>query len=220
LLGVGTISLTDGAWHQVVAVRDNSTNDNIIYVDGIEQGRSNHNYLVGFGSATAELNIGWLANTATGLYFNGSIDELALYNRALSPAEIQEHYAAGLLGNGIETLRPGPVADAGIDQTVAKMALVSLDGSLSADEDGTLSYQWQQTAGTLVSLSGASSVAASFTAPNITAPSESLTFELTVTDDDGQASSDFVNVTVSNTSGTSGGGGGGGGCFISTIFQK
>ena len=80
LSGVGTISLADGSWHHVVAVRDESSDANIVYVDGVEQGRVNHNYGTRFGSATAALNIGWL-DTETGYHFDGLIDEVALYDR-------------------------------------------------------------------------------------------------------------------------------------------
>jgi hypothetical protein len=224
LSGVGTISLTDGSWHHVMAVRDDTTDDNIIYVDGVEQGRVNHNYVTGFGSATASLNIGWL-NTGTGFHFDGLIDEVALYDRALSLTEIQEHRDAGLLGNGIETLRPEPVADAGLDQTVSEATEVTLDGSNSSDADGAIvSYLWEQTGGTAVTLTNASSDTATFTAPDVAAAGETLTFELTVTDDDGQTSIDTISVTVNDGTATSngggGGGGGGGGCFIFTMFYR
>ena len=320
--GVGIISLSDGSWHHVVAVRDDSTDDNIIYVDREERGRTKHDYTAGFWSATAALNIGWL-NLAPYYYFDGFIDEVALYDRALPLAEIQAHYDAGLLGNGIETLRPAPeavadgnptnpkettvvtldgtgssvgyagttitsylweqtagtqvtlsdetadtatftapdvaaagetlvftltvtaddgqsdsdtinigvvdrilpVADAGTDQDATEGDTVTLDGSISSDADGTIaSYQWAQTGGTAVTLSGASTDTATFTAPDVAAAGETLVFRLTVTDDDGQTSSDTVSVNVSDSTATTsddtggGGGGGGGGCFINTMF--
>ncbi|MBC2710754.1 MAG: LamG domain-containing protein [Desulfosarcina sp.] len=205
LSGVGTISLADGSWHHVVAVRDDSASpdgDNIIYVDGFEQGRVSHNYVTRFGSATADLNIGWL-DTGTSFYFDGLIDEVALYDRALPLAEIQEHHYAGLQGNGIVTLRPGPVADAGAD-----------------DADGAIvSYLWEPTAGTSVTLTNASTDTATFTAPNVAAAGAILTIQLTVTDDDGQKSIDTISVNVNDGTVTStGGGGGGGGCFITMMF--
>jgi hypothetical protein len=111
-------------------------------------------------------------------------------------------------------------ADAGPDQEVNEGNPVTLDGTGSTDSDGTIiTYQWEQVpGGTPVQLSGASTDTATFTAPDVTAAGETLTFRLTVTDDDDLASTDKVSITVHNptSSDDGGGGGGGGGCFIAT----
>jgi hypothetical protein len=92
-----------------------------------------------------------------------------------------------------------PTADAGTDQTVNEGDSVNLDGSGSSDPDGTIdSYSWTQTAGTQVTLSDASSATPSFTAPDVGADGDTLTFELTVTDNDGETATDTVNVQVNN----------------------
>ena len=141
LVGVGTIDPTDGSWHHVVGVRDESIDTNLIYVDGVLQGSVVFDYAAGFGSATTALNIGWL-NLTPFYHFGGTLDEIALYDRALPQAEIQAHRDAGLLGQGIETLVLEPVADAGPDQIVFDE--ITLDGSLSNHPDGEIiSYQWQ-----------------------------------------------------------------------------
>lgn len=88
-----------------------------------------------------------------------------------------------------------PISDAGDDQTVDENTEVILSGS-GTDTDGTIAqYSWLQTAGTNVTITDADSASASFTAPNIDSD-ETLTFELTVTDDDGVDHRDNVNVTV------------------------
>ncbi|MBF0370351.1 MAG: tandem-95 repeat protein [Magnetococcales bacterium] len=88
-----------------------------------------------------------------------------------------------------------PVADAGTDETVSEGDSVTLYGS-GSDQDGTVdSFQWEQTGGTTVALTNADTARASFTAPDVT-EDEALTFELTVTDNDGASDSDEVVVTV------------------------
>lgn len=88
-----------------------------------------------------------------------------------------------------------PVADAGADQTVAPGQQVSLDGSGSVDpQGGTLTYGWMQLDGDAVTLDASDAEAASFTAPEVTAPT-SLTFRLTVTNAQG-TDTDEVVITV------------------------
>jgi hypothetical protein len=223
------IVLTDGAWHHVVAVRDATGGNNILYVDGVEQGRETSvTYTTGFGSSAADINMGWLDFPATSNFpYDGLLDEVALYDRALDVDEIDAHYAAGLLNNGVESLRPEPLAAAGADQTVEEGDAVTLDGSASSDapNGAIVDFLWEQTStGTTVTLSGAATDTATFTAPAVAAAGEVLTFQLTVTDNDGLIDVDTTSVTVEDSTTTTtpppttSGGGGGGGCFINTMF--
>ena len=71
---------------------------------------------------------------------------------------------------------------------------MTLNGNGSTDTDGTIaSYSWAQTGGTAVTLTGANTATPSFTAPIGPA---TLTFELTVTDNDGATDTDTVVVNV------------------------
>jgi PKD repeat protein len=92
-----------------------------------------------------------------------------------------------------------PVADAGPDQGVNTLTLVTLDGSGSSDPDGNLplAYRWTQTGGPAVTLSNPLAVSPAFTAPPD--PAE-LIFTLTVTDSLGlpDPTPDQVVVTVGN----------------------
>ena len=87
----GSKDLTNGSWHHIAAVRDTSTGEIRIYVDGINEASQLINFADGFDSAVAELNIGWL-NLAGGYRFQGVADEVALYSRALSDGEVRSHY--------------------------------------------------------------------------------------------------------------------------------
>jgi lysophospholipase L1-like esterase len=94
-----------------------------------------------------------------------------------------------------------PTANAGADQTNVKETTgVTLDGSGSSDADGTIvSYSWTQTVGPGVTLSDDNVAQPTFTAPEVAVAGDTLTFELTVTDDDGlTSSSDTVHVTIAD----------------------
>ncbi len=83
----------------------------------------------------------------------------------------------------VKVLGPGevlpPVASAGADQTTPKRKLVRLYGSASGTHGGALTYLWQEVSGDPVTLQGATSTAASFTAP---AAAQDLKFNFTVTE--------------------------------------
>ncbi|MCL4401500.1 MAG: PKD domain-containing protein [Acidobacteria bacterium] len=86
-----------------------------------------------------------------------------------------------------------PVADAGSDQIGVSSGTITLDGSASYDPDGgVLTYQWTQLSGPAVSLSGANTAKASFTA----ADGQTYSFRLTVKNTSGLQSSARVNVTT------------------------
>jgi hypothetical protein len=96
-----------------------------------------------------------------------------------------------------ETSAPNalPVANAGIDQTVASKTTVTLNGSASSDPDGTITgYTWRQLSGFAVTLSSTSVAQPTFTAPTVSSASL-LTFGLVVTDN-GSASSTENTVSI------------------------
>ncbi len=93
-----------------------------------------------------------------------------------------------------------PTANAGADQTVDELSDVTLDGSASRDSDGSIaSYAWSQTspASPSVDIANDSARMATFTAPEVSGNTE-FVFELRVVDDDGDASTDTVRVTVND----------------------
>ena len=193
----GTIPLDNTKFYHIVAVRDGSANENRLYVDGVLDDTESATYADGFASL-ADLNIGWI-NRSHGYHFQGTLDEVALYDKALSASEILEHYQAGLAGKGIDTLvpKPGPVADAGPDQAVIEGDLVTLDGSNSSDSDGTIdAYLWEQEAGTPVTLSDETSEKPTFVVPDVGSKGDTLTFKLTVTDNDGLEDDDTVQIDI------------------------
>lgn len=102
----------------------------------------------------------------------------------------------GLAGGSTTPVNRAPKANAGADVAVVGPATVTLDATGSTDSDGTIvSYQWTQVSGSPVLLNAADTATASFEAVEVT-QTETLSFEVTVTDNEGAAASDTVVVTV------------------------
>ncbi|MCA9381958.1 hypothetical protein KC660_00950, partial [Candidatus Dojkabacteria bacterium] len=94
------VTLSNDTWYLVGCVFDGQ--NLISYVNGVEQGRRSNT------SASSDSNnplfIG--SQNGTGQYLSGSLDEVRIYNRALSPAEVQ----------GLYKWAPGPVAQWDFDE--------------------------------------------------------------------------------------------------------
>jgi hypothetical protein len=90
-----------GNWYYVVFIFDIGNDIFKIYVNGVEKAGSfpSQSTIIDIADGSAPLEIG-AACTGKGHLFNGLIDEVAIYNRALSADEISSHYYAGLDGRG------------------------------------------------------------------------------------------------------------------------
>lgn len=95
-----TAAFNDGAWHHVAAVFNrasgtvNSATDFQIYIDGVAQTVTNFSFnppavpLTGFGGTVIGYHDYW------GVYFQGNISEVQIYNRTLSANEVVTNYNA------------------------------------------------------------------------------------------------------------------------------
>ena len=140
----------------------------------------------------------WLSKTTavSGIFMGQSGHEYAFYSIAtdkVGNVETIPQQADAVVK--IDNLPP--IANAGIDQTVDKLSLVVLDGSLSDDPDhGISNFLWTQIQGPEVIVSNPSGITTNFQAPNIIESSEILAFKLLVTDIGGKTHEDICNVKV------------------------
>ncbi|MBT7102046.1 LamG domain-containing protein, partial [archaeon] len=86
----GDNAIIDGEWHHLVGVYNGTAV--LLYIDGAE-GASPSSQTGSIRDSTTGLRIGIRANDAYDM--NGSIDEVAIWNRSLSAAEVAELYMEG-----------------------------------------------------------------------------------------------------------------------------
>lgn len=177
-------AVNDGNWHFVSATRAGDVGS--IYIDGVLSGTATgtaRNLL-----AAAKVFAGYDGRD-NNRYFNGALDEMSLYNRALSASEI-----AALVGSN----QPPTVATAAAASSTSVTGTTVNLSVLGADADSAelaLTYNWTITgpAGVAFSANGtnaAKNTTATFSAAGV------YTFTATITDAQGATATSSVNVTV------------------------
>jgi len=96
LLGSGDLSLMDDEWHHAVVTFDGTTGvDGVnLYIDGVLAGSTQSTASI-LGSGNKALNIGGSGHTNS--YYNGEVDHLEIYNRALTSSEVSSLYSQSKL---------------------------------------------------------------------------------------------------------------------------
>ncbi len=153
-IAVSTTKTNDGDWHQVTLTRSGSQFK--IYVDGVHEGSGSTSVGVPTDDPATDKTMIGACDNAANFHFNGLIDDVAIWNRTLSDAEVAalhnvadtaglgydagkvqrlfDVYQAGSGSTSIDNLAWRPVAGLGgsagdvIDQGGGNYAVV-LDGS-------------------------------------------------------------------------------------------
>src|SRR6185312_9730317 len=128
----------DGKWHHVVGVCDEAGGHVYLYMDGVQLASGTITAGSGILSSSMPLTIGaresdHFNTVSNDFQFLGAIDEVALYNRALSAAEIQSHYFASGIGPVITQVTP---------QTFTTNKNASVSFTVTTTGTAPLSYQW------------------------------------------------------------------------------
>ena len=142
----GTVVLEE--WQHIAGVADGTMLR--VYLNGVEvdavpyDGTINNGTGQGLGLGEA------FGGPASGIRYNGLVDELAIWNVPLTPAEIESHFLAGPLGYGLDSsceedadavTIEGP-SQAGFDQDVVLTAQFA-----GIDAGATATYDWSLVSG-------------------------------------------------------------------------
>lgn len=173
-----TTAISAAVWHHIAGTFDGTTIK--VYIDGALAGSNPAPANLHIGNREGPLYIGSTTNYANNDEFGGLIDQVELYDQALSLAEINVRGGFNL----------APQANAGPDQIIyigtGTETNVTLNGNGSIDpENDPLTYTWS---GTSINASGVS--------PTVTLPLGIHMIVLSVTDGNHEPTSAVVHVAV------------------------
>ena len=184
--GVTTSLRPDGNWHYVVAVCDEVNGAVSLYIDGQLAGQGSIPAGAGLLAATDLMTIGarrsGVSVTHNDLQFQGYINDVAVYNYALSAAQVVSNYLSAGVAPQIAQ-QPPASASVGEGGTL----------TITAAALGTapLVYQWQDNSGPLAGQTNATLVLS-----NVPAGLNGDSFSLTVTNLYGAATTMGVSLNV------------------------
>ena len=130
-------SLTENIWYHIVGVFDRTGDQGRIYINGINKAEGTMTTDPLSNDATTKIGCVH-EETSDSYYFNGTIDDLRIYNRVLSAEEVQELYEEGLPElTGLEITGPDEVAE---DFTASYKAIAHYDNGTT--KNVTAATEW------------------------------------------------------------------------------
>ena len=176
-------SINDGNWHHLVAVIKMGASVTF-YVDGALSSTQAIQSMAGTASSWFQMGVNpWIP---FGTYFTGSMDEVRIYNRALSASDVTALFLAGSSQPPVITMQPqSTTATAGLPATFGVTAI------------GALNYQWQSEAPGASSFSNISGATSSSYNKGVLQLSTSGTqYRCTLTNNNGTVTTNAVALTV------------------------
>lgn len=184
------MSVQTGTWYHIVQTWKSP--DLRVYINGVEDANSP---VTQAGTILGRNNTWFIGQDDYEPSFNGTIDEVRLYSRALSAAEVDSLYQQSAPDN----LAPALTADAA-SVSVDEGATATLTGTYS-DDKGNEGVTLSASVGTVTKDSpGAGQWSWSFATSD--GPDESQTVTITATDGDGGSSTETFDLTVNNVAPT------------------
>lgn len=113
------VSATNSTWQHVTATYNGITNTATLYINGIQRASSNSVTTGIMADGADNTNIGCWEDGCVTNFTNGNIDELRLYNRALSPVEVAK----------LSAWAPGPVVYYKFDEGVGTSSINDSSGN-------------------------------------------------------------------------------------------
>ncbi len=146
-------TLSDGNWHHV-AVTFNRSGNTISYIDGIPVDASpinasdnNVDTPAGLATNIGQDGTGQYTDNGSAGFTDGTVDDVGIWSRILTPKEVSAIYSAGLTGDDLSQamVGAGAVSPTIATQPQSKSATEGFPASLSVTANGTppLSYQWK-----------------------------------------------------------------------------
>lgn len=136
-----------GQWHTYALTVD-ATNGSRVYLDGVLKASSASRGGDAF-NPTGNLFLGAREDMDTSRMLGGELDSVAIFSRGLSVSEVTSLTAAAFTTASTSTATVNvvvgdlpPVANAGTSYDINEGASVSLNASLSSDDNGVTGYAW------------------------------------------------------------------------------
>ncbi|MCA9467726.1 MAG: DUF4347 domain-containing protein, partial [Nitrospira sp.] len=219
LLQVHTnVTVNDGTWHQVAVT--NGTSGNILYIDGVQ---ATVTYTAGnsatdrfFDDVTGEdtLFIGRDQRSGGSLFFNGTIDDVRVYNRVLTGSDVDALFTTSGNHSPVNTVPGAQTVDEDTPLAVSGISVNDTEGNLSTVQlsvsNGTLDVRLSGSATISAGANGRSTLTLSGSQADINASLASLTYQgdlnfngsdtLTVTSTDTNSATDTDTIAITVTS--------------------
>jgi hypothetical protein len=111
-----TATMVEGIWYHIVGTYSTANGGTLtLYVNGVQRNESTGQGTLTYGG-TQILSIGDYVTEESGEDFNGGIDEVRVYNRALSASEVAALYGSGAIqvGGSSKDLQRGSTLERGL----------------------------------------------------------------------------------------------------------
>ena len=116
---ISTTPINDGKWHHVVATRDFLTGNTLVYVDGVlEDSQVSQNLSPNVFNGASRMTIGQLQTNNN--HYEGMIDDILVYERALSAAEVGQLFTSVERSASLNTM---------VDNAAPRLRVGNLAGS-------------------------------------------------------------------------------------------